>query len=68
MPREQTDNRVDIDPDFVVAFLLRFVENQLHAEMQVRLFDVVDIFGGAVSGMPHVADDIARLHDAALFE
>ena len=39
-----------------------FVENQLHAEMQVRGFKIIGVFGGAVAGPAEISDDIARLY------
>ena len=36
--------------------------------MQVRVVDIVCVFGAAVSGSPEIADDVACLYDAPLLE
>lgn len=65
---EELGQFVAVDPDFVVAFLLGLVEDELEAEMKVGLVDVVGVFGAAVSGAAQVADDVAGLDDTAFLE
>ena len=63
---EQPRQRVQIHPDFIIRFLLRFVKNQLQPEMEVGRFNPVDILLVRVAGLPQVADDIARAHGLSL--
>ncbi len=65
---EKTDELIAVNPDFTVSFLLRFVENKLNAEMQVRRVDIVGVFFCAVSGPTHVSDDITGGDDTALLQ
>ena len=62
MRGKQLDDGIGIDPDLAVALLLRFVEDQLQAEMQVDRLDIVDIFLRGIACAAHKADDIPRLH------
>ena len=62
MGGEQTHEAVDIDPDLGVAFLLTFVKDQLHAEVQVDGLNVIDILLAGIAGAAHEADHVACVH------
>ena len=53
---------IHIYPDLIVTILLGFIKDELHANMQMCLVNVVDIFFGAVTGMSHVTDHIPCQH------
>lgn len=44
MPIQEPNNLVRIDPDFTVALLLAFIEDQLNAKVQMHYFDIIHIF------------------------
>ena len=65
---QKTYQLIGIDPDFPIPLFLRFVKDQLYAEMEMNLIDIIDIFRGAVAGMPHVSNDIPGRYNASFLE
>ena len=61
MGGQKPDNFIDVDPDLTVAFLLAFIKNQLHAEMEVDDFNVVGVFPVGISGAPHETDQVTGI-------
>lgn len=63
---EEPHQLIAADPDLIVPVLLGFIEDQLQAEMEMGLVDVVGVLGPAVAGAAHIPDHIAGLDDAPL--
>ena len=68
VPVKEFRQLVAVNPDLVVALLLRFVKDQLQSPVEMYCLNIVDVLLRAVSGMSHVADHIPRRHDTALFQ
>ena len=54
--------RINVNPNFAAAFLLTFVKNQLHAEMQVVNFNVIGVFLIGIPRPSHESDDIPGIY------
>ena len=65
---EKLDQLIAVNPDFIVALFLGFIEDQLQAKVQVRFIDVVGVFRTAVAGPAKVTDDIPGLYDASFLQ
>ena len=59
---EKSGQFVAADPYLVIPFPLGFVKNQLQAEVQMILINVIRILFRAVAGSAYISDDIPCLH------
>ena len=65
MTAQKQNQLIRINPDLIVAILLRFVENQLDAEVQMGDIDIAGVFRCAAAGMSHIADDVSGSYGTA---
>ena len=68
MPGHETGQRIHINPDFIGAFPLRFIKNQLHPQMQVVHVNIIGVFLRTVAGAAHIPDYIPGLYNISLFQ
>ena len=68
MTVQQPHQIIDIDPDFGQTFLLAFVKNQLHTEMQMDSLDVIDVFLIGIPRTAHESNQVTCLHGVTNFK